>query len=147
SRATAAAYITREALQRRYPPRPGAYVSSFSEVELPEEAFAAEPRAAPPPAGPRFLVTVGSLGHLYKAPDVLLGAVAQSVRKGIDLHLTLVGDGLYRPFLEARAVDLGLGRRVRFAGELPAGVAIRKELGQAHLFVLPSRQEGLPSAI
>jgi glycosyltransferase involved in cell wall biosynthesis len=146
-RATAAAYITRVALQRRYPPRSGAYVSSFSEVELPEEAFAGEPRAAPPRTGPRLLVTVGSLGHLYKAPDVLLGAVAKSVRNGIDLHLTLVGDGMYRRSMEARAVALGLRGRVRFAGELPAGVAIRKELGQAHLFILPSRQEGLPSAI
>ena len=52
------------------------------------------------------------------------------------------------PFpLAARARALGLGPRVRFLGQLPAGDAVRAELDRADLFVLPSRTEGLPRAM
>ena len=37
----------------------------------------------------------------------------------------MVGDGKERPRLEARARALGLGPRVRFLGQLPAGEAVR----------------------
>ena len=90
---------------------------------------------------------IGSLSQLYKAPDVLIDAVAACTREGLDLRLTIVGDGKERPVLEARARALGLGPRVRFLGQLPAGEAVRAELDRADLFVLPSRQEGLPRAM
>ena len=103
----------------------------------------------PSPAvdGPFRLVTVGAFDQLYKAPDVLIDAVAACVRAGSDVTLTLVGDGLHRPELEARAAAHGIGERVRFTGNLPSGSAVRAQLDSAHLFVLPSRQEGLPRAL
>ncbi|MBV8270174.1 MAG: glycosyltransferase family 4 protein [Planctomycetaceae bacterium] len=73
--------------------------------------------------------------------------MAACMREGLDLRLTMVGDGKERPGLEARARALGLGPRVRFLGQLPAGEAVRAELDRADLFVLPSRTEGLPRAM
>ena len=85
------------------------------------------------------MITVGSLNQLYKAPDVLLKAVAVCVGQGLDLQdLVLVGDGGHRQELVAQAASLGIGSRVRFAGELPAGPLVREQLDQADLFVLPS---------
>jgi glycosyltransferase involved in cell wall biosynthesis len=97
--------------------------------------------------GPYTLITVGSLGHFYKAPDILIDAVGGCIQEGWDLRLVLVGDGKHRLELESRAAALGLDARVRFAGQLPAGAAVREELDKADLFVLPSRQEGLPRAM
>jgi glycosyltransferase involved in cell wall biosynthesis len=144
--ATAAAYVTEHALQRRYPPASTAYSTYYSDVELPDEAIVESP---PPPAldGPFRLVTVGAFDQLYKAPDVLVDAVAACVQAGSDVTLTLVGDGLHRPELEARAAAHGIGERVRFTGNLPSGAAVRAQLDSSHLFVLPSRQEGLPRAL
>jgi glycosyltransferase involved in cell wall biosynthesis len=146
-RATAVAYVTEQALQRRYPPGPQAYAIHVSDVELPKAALVAQPRAVRAPAAPAQLVTVGAYDHLYKAPDVLLDAMAECVRAGADLRLTLVGDGSQRPELERRGRDLGLEDRVRFCGELPGPEAVRAELDAADVFVLPSRQEGLPRAL
>jgi glycosyltransferase involved in cell wall biosynthesis len=146
ARATAAAYVTEHALQRRYPPGPTAYSTFYSDVELPDKAIVGSP-PSPPAHGPFRLVTVGAFDQLYKAPDVLIDAVAACVQAGTDVTLKLVGDGLHRPELEARAAALGIGERVRFTGNLPAGGAVRAELDSAHLFVLPSRQEGLPRAL
>jgi glycosyltransferase involved in cell wall biosynthesis len=90
---------------------------------------------------------VGTLEQLYKAPEVLIDSLAICTQDGLDLVLAMVGDGKERPGLEARARALGLGSRVHFLGQLPAGKAVRSELDRADLFVLPSRQEGLPRAI
>ncbi len=147
ARACAAAYVTEQALQRRYPPGAGAYTTYYSSVELPEAAFASSHRPDHRAESPIRLVGVGTLEQLYKAPDVLLDAVGICVRDGIDLELVWVGGGKHQPRLEAQAQVLGIKPRVHFLGQLPAGEAVRAELDRAHLFVLPSHQEGLPRAM
>jgi glycosyltransferase involved in cell wall biosynthesis len=93
------------------------------------------------------LITVGTLNQLYKAPDVLIRAVAECVRNGSDIELVLVGDGKHRAELEGLAVSEGIGARVHFKGQLSSGEAVRRELDQSDLFVLPSLTEGLPRAM
>jgi glycosyltransferase involved in cell wall biosynthesis len=145
--ARATAYVTERALQRRYPPALGAFSTYFSDVELPEAAFVANPRPPRRQASRTTLILVGTLAQLYKAPDVLIDAVAACVSKGLDLQLTIIGDGKHRSELEARTRTLGLAERVCFRGQLTAGDPVRQELDQADLFVLPSYQEGLPRAM
>lgn len=145
--ACAAAYVTERALQQRYPPAPDAFTTHYSSIELEDSAFAAEPRVYHSMPVPARLILVGSLAQMYKAPDVLIDAVALCVARGMDICLTIVGDGKHRPELEARADRVGVGRRVTFTGTLSAGEAVRAQLDQADLFVLPSRTEGLPRAM
>jgi glycosyltransferase involved in cell wall biosynthesis len=146
-RACAAAYVTREALQRRYPPAARSMTTHFSSIDLPAGAFCDTPREFGTGSGPFTLITVGTLAQLYKAPDVLIDAVARCVADGLDLRLVLVGDGQYRPELEDRAAQHGINSRVCFLGQLPGSAAVREQLDQADLFVLPSYQEGLPRAM
>lgn len=145
-RACAAAYVTERALQRRYPAGPDAFATFYSDVELGEDSFVAEPRRVLPD-GARRLIFVGTLAQLYKAPDVLLEAFAHCVGWGLDVRLCLVGDGKHRIELERRSAALGLGGRVAFRGALATGALVRQALDGADLFVLPSRQEGLPRAM
>jgi glycosyltransferase involved in cell wall biosynthesis len=147
ARACAVGYVTERALQRRYAPGRETLSTHYSDVDLPESAFVSAPRTARPGAGRFTIVTVGSLAQLYKAPDVLLDAVAACAGGGLDVEVRLVGDGKHRAELESRAARLGLGERARFLGELPAGEAVRNQLDGADLFVLPSRTEGLPKAM
>jgi glycosyltransferase involved in cell wall biosynthesis len=143
----AAAYVTKYALQRRYPPGPKAFATNCSDVELPRAAFVNVARNSIP-NGVARLIFVASLAQLYKAPDVLIDAVGDCVRGGLNIELVLVGSGRYQLQVEERAVALGLdSRRVQFRGQLTTPEAVRAELDQAHLFVLPSRQEGLPRAM
>ena len=144
--ACAAAYVTEHAIQRRYPPAPGAFSTHYSSIVLPDDALA--PAARPPQIErrPFTLITVGTMDNLSKGQDTLIEAVAICVQEGLDLQLVLVGGGKYRQQLEAQASALGLEGRVRFLGWLPAGEAVRAQLDQADLFVLPSRQEGVSRA-
>ena len=148
--ATAAAslYVTREALQRRYPPRPGTPSFAASDVETSDEAYVAEPRSPSAPVGPPFrIIHVGACATLNKGTDLLIEAVARCARGDLDVELVIVGDGRLRGDFQALARRVGVGERVRFTGVLPAGDSVRRELDRAHLFVLPSRAEGLPRAL
>jgi glycosyltransferase involved in cell wall biosynthesis len=117
----------------------------ISSIRLGEDAFAAGPRIYRKSG--KAIVFVGTLEELYKAPDILIQAVADLVGGGEDLTLTIVGDGRRRFDLERSGAAQALGDRLRFAGALPPGSAVRQELDRADLFVLPSRQEGLPRAM
>jgi glycosyltransferase involved in cell wall biosynthesis len=93
------------------------------------------------------LVLVGSLEQLYKGPDVLIRAVAECRRNGLECELTVVGGGRHRAELETLVSQCGVREFVRFTGSLPPGQAVRAELDRSDLFVLPSRTEGLPRAL
>lgn len=143
--ACAAAYVTKQALQQRYPC--ANYSVGISDVELPDWAIVSQPRPQVQEVRTWNLIFVGTLAQLYKAPDVLINAVAVCVREGLNIKLTLIGDGKHRAELEAQVMALDLGKRVSFLGMLPAGNAVRHQLDQADLFILPSHQEGLPRAM
>jgi glycosyltransferase involved in cell wall biosynthesis len=145
--ACAVAYVTATAFQKRYPPSPGAYSTHFSNIVLHEDDFVTKPRNFIGKDGAFSIITVGTMDLLYKAQDILLPAVAQCIAQGILIRLLLVGDGRYRPQLESAAEKLGIHPHTLFLGSLPGGEAVRRYLDQADLFVLPSRQEGLPRAM
>jgi colanic acid/amylovoran biosynthesis glycosyltransferase len=103
-------------------------------------AFApAEPRPAGEPAQ---LVCVGRLVHL-KGQSLLVEAVAELGRRGVDARLTLVGDGPKRAELERLARRLAVTQRVRFAGAVGQD-AIADCYRSADVFCLPSMAEGVP---
>ena len=144
--ACAAAYVTRYALQARYPCP--AFSTSCSDVEIGSDALVAHPRdELCPLASPPQLICIGTLAQMYKGVDTLLKAVSACVDQGFLLSLTVVGEGKHRHELEELAESLGLKECVHFVGQLPAGSAVRQALDDADLFVMPSRQEGLPRAM
>lgn len=143
--AAAAAYVTRQALQLRYPcPH---YSIGVSDVVISNISLASAPRPAPTGDRPLTIITVGTLEQLYKAPDILIDSINICVQRGLDAQLVLVGDGKHRSELEELVASLGLTGRVHFTGQLASGTAVRGQLDQADLFILPSRQEGLPRAM
>ena len=87
-------------------------------------------------------LVVGTLGRLteQKAHRTLLEAVARLALRLPHVALVIAGDGPLRGELEAQAVRLGLGDRVRFLG-------VRRDratlYGAMDVFALPSLWEGL----
>lgn len=147
ARATGVAYVTRWTLQRRYPPATGAFTTHYSSIHLTDEAFVATPRCYARTPDPVRLVSVGTMEELYKGFHVLIEAVRLCTEQGMNAHLTLVGDGKYRHDFQAQAATAGIAHRVCFTGYLSSDTAIREQLDNADLFVLPSFQEGLPRAV
>lgn len=107
---------------------------------LEDDFFTATP--APLPAEPALLC-IGRLcaekGHL-----LLLEAFARLDRPGV--RLVLAGDGEFRPLIEAKIAELGLGDRVTLTGWI-GGDEVRRRINEATLVVQPSLMEGLPVVI
>lgn len=89
---------------------------------------------------------VGSVGCLAARKDyaTLLDALALLGARGIPFRAALVGDGPERAALEARIVALGLEGRVRLLGER---ADVERLLPEMDVFVLSSREEGIPNAL
>jgi glycosyltransferase involved in cell wall biosynthesis len=143
--ATAVAYVTEHTLQQRYPCP--AYTTNYSSIELRTEGYVAQPRAHREVVGPLTIVTVGTLAQRYKGHDVLIDAVDICIRRGLNLRLVIVGDGRFRPELEARVCTRQLEDHVVFTGHLSSADAVRNELDAADLYVSASRTEGLSRAV
>ena len=76
-----------------------------------------------------------------KGHTVLLDALGEVWKRGLDFTLAVAGDGALRGALEERAQQLGLGQRVRFLGQVDD---VGPLLAAADAVVLPSLWEGLP---
>jgi len=89
---------------------------------------------------------IGSVGCLAPRKDyaTLFDALALLRARGIDFRAAVVGDGPERGALEARLATLGLGDRVRLLGER---ADVETLLPAMDLFVLSSREEGIPNAL
>jgi phosphatidylinositol alpha-1,6-mannosyltransferase len=153
--AVAASYVTRSALQARYPARSGAYVCGISDVLLGKnfadvtriEKRKQRAREADRLGHPAHVGFIGSLAINYKGVDTLLKAVAICQQAGLDVKAHLLGGGRLLPQFEAMARDLGILQYVQFHGQVPAGKAVFEFLDSIDLFVMPSRVEGLPRAM
>ena len=146
--ASAALYVTNHILQGKYPVKEGVFTTGASNVILRDDCYSAEPHKVvdrEKNVQVRMLA-VGTLAQLYKAPDVILKALAIVKSKGYNPFLTWFGDGRYRQPMIKMAEELGLKDNVNFVGAVKQDV-IRKEFEQTDLFVHASRAEGLPRAV
>jgi glycosyltransferase involved in cell wall biosynthesis len=156
--ATAVHYVTFAALQRRYPPSKNAYTAGFSDVRLenrkvPEELIEARfrrlrelPWNDAKNGSPIHLGFIGSFSGLYKGPDSLLRAAALCDNE-LNFQLLMVGQGRCLTDMKTLAAKLGISDRVQFLGQLSFGTLIFDFLDNVDLFIVPSRQEGLPRAL
>jgi glycosyltransferase involved in cell wall biosynthesis len=158
--ATAVAYVTERALQKRYPVSGGSYQTNFSSVDLSswpmrpimthfsDVEFPDRKQALRQPKidGVFNLLFVGSLEQMYKAPDVLLKAAARCLAQGLSIHLTMIGGGCYEGEMRRLAQRLMISEHVAFIGQVSPAQVFR-EMERADVFVMPSRTEGLPRAM
>lgn len=138
-------YVTEGTLQKRYKPRAGSFYTSASNVYLPDSFFCEGIRDLKDNAE-YSIVSVGSLAQMYKSPDVVLNAIKGVLLRGLKVHLTWVGDGIFTSAMKDLSSELGIQEHVSFVGSIPPE-EVKMYLEKADLFVLASRTEGLPRAM
>ncbi len=89
---------------------------------------------------------IGSVGRLAARKDygVLLDALALLAREGVSFRALLIGEGPEHAALAARVKSLGIVERVQFLGER---TDVERLLPALDVFVLSSREEGIPNAL
>ena len=142
----AAAYVTASALQRKYPaPRPEKSFS-FTSIDLTPDTYVDFPREYAAGTTLRIVIT-GNMQKNLKGHDTLIEAMSILIKSGVDCSLKVIGFGERLDFFKRMAKDYGVGEKITFLGKVPSGKAVRDVLDESDLFVLPSRQEGLPRAL
>jgi glycosyltransferase involved in cell wall biosynthesis len=148
--ATAHIVTTGEALRRQLARDNGVPLAHMTSIPtgidlarfVPGDATAARARPGLPER--RTLGIVATLRD-WKGHDMLFEALARDRASWADWNVVVVGDGPYRPRLDAQVATLGLHDRVRFAGQQEDVVPWLQALD---LFALPSwGEEGVPQAI
>jgi len=146
--ATATAYVTKNVLQRKYPPGKIDRSFGFTSTILRDEAFVKMPLSVKRfTTGKIRMVHVGSMQHRLKGQDIVIKALNILIHRQIDASVEFIGDGNSRVCLENLAKELGLSNRCKFHGFISSLAEIRRILDKADIFVLPSRREGLPRAL
>jgi len=132
------------AIEREGIPRERAVVIPNAVADLRDEA--AGPEVMPADLIEPFRPTVVCLASLRekKGHGMLLEAFARVARERPAARLLLVGEGPLRQRLAALAHEAGLNGSVVFAGHREQVGPILK---QSDLFVLSSREEGMPNAL
>ena len=94
-------------------------------------------------AGKRVILTLGRLAshERYKGFDEIMEALPSLARQIPDVAYLIVGGGLDRPRLQAKASQLGLTDRVVFAGRVPEDEKA-DHYRLADVYAMPSRGEG-----
>lgn len=106
--------------------------------------IALQPVAPRDAQAPARWIAVGRLAP-QKGYDLLLDALARMREALLPGQVRIVGDGPERLRLQAQADALGLSDRIEWCGER-APHEVARLLDSSHLFLLPSRYEGLANA-
>ena len=142
------AYVTEHTLQKEYPCKKTAFTTNYSSIDLEPDFFYQQDWDIKNPPKCFNIVHTGYMDSNRKGQDILIDAVKKMVDAGqTNIHVVLIGDGKMRKVLEKKVVDLGLKKYMEFAGAINNKNKIRDILIKSHLFVFPSRSEGLPRAV
>ena len=95
---------------------------------------------------PKKLLFVGRLEPLKRVEDAIVAVNLLKIH-GIDVTLSVVGDGKLRGQLEKLVIDQKLTDRVFFKGYISDAEKLKNEYLNADILVLPSLSEGSPKVV
>jgi phosphatidylinositol alpha-1,6-mannosyltransferase len=146
--AQAVLYVSDRYLQGKYPPADDAPTIARSNVAMPPDALLSGPVGLRASKQGHFrLVAVGTQEQLYKGHDLLIQAVQPLAKRGLKVHVELVGGGRFQNELREFASAHGVESNVAFRGHIDDPVRVRQIIDDADLFIMPSRTEGVPRAL
>lgn len=138
------AYVTKSAMQLRYPVGNKGVEFYYSSIQLPGDLIVEQPRQTLGRGGSFSIVMIGSMEQMYKGFDVMIDAL--QALSDLNIRVFIAGDGRYRETLVQRAIKMNVYDKISFLGKISRADVINA-LDGADLFVMPSRTEGLPRAL
>nr|WP_136252306.1 glycosyltransferase [Ningiella ruwaisensis] len=145
AQASATSYVTERSLQERYPHHPARFSTHYSSITLSEADYKKVVRYQID--SPLRIVCIGNLSQPYKGCDAMLKCMAIINKKETVAKLSWIGGGSLQSEMQALSEELHIAEAVNFIGNVAAREDIRSLLDDADVFVLCSRQEGLPRVL
>lgn len=152
--ANGVSYVTEHVLQQAYPCRamkepdnPDYFTGSFSTIELNDEDFFPCNWIENDKPDRFILVHCGYMDDDRKCHANVIRAVKKVIDRGFNVEIRFIGDGALRKSHEALASELGIADYCKFYGLITNKDKVLSELRKCHLFVFPTKAEGLPRSV
>jgi glycosyltransferase involved in cell wall biosynthesis len=141
-------YVTKEYLQKRYPPNANALTINASNVVVNENDLISEPKVfkARETSQPIKMVSVGSLDKLYKSPYLIIDAIQRVIHDGYPVELTWLGSGSHLKKIEQYIIDHKLSDSINFRGSVSHDEVL-KIFEKSDLYLHIAKTEGLPRSL
>lgn len=153
SRANGVSYVTERILQQQYPCRAirkgetsRYFTAYYSTIHLVDAQFSMMDWENDFP-NPLVLVHTGKMSDYRKGHDIFIDVVKRLNDRGIPTKGIMIGDGIMREKLESYVREINLQEKIEFAGWIAGFDSVQKILQKAHIFVYPTKSEGLPRAV
>lgn len=144
SRAFAASYVTKYALQEVYPAKRAKVKSHYSSIDLKDDFyFKREIKAKPI----WKIVHVSTLNQNTKGHSILLRLCKKLIDNSYNIEVDIVGGGRYKDFYEHEAQELGINEYVNFLGNISDKEVLRQIYIDSDLMIFPTEFEGLPRVL
>lgn len=153
-KANGVSYVTKYALQERYPSYAKLHGESsehfesyYSSVNIPKSYFSEERKYGRKENPYTITHVTNFIGNHVKGHEELIAAVSILKSQGIIVNVEFVGEGTLIHEFENFAKEKGVGDQIKFIGKLSNSLLVRKQLLKSDLFVFPSHAEGLPRVL
>lgn len=138
-------YVTEYSLQKKYPPKENAFQTYYSSIQLTESDF--HQRKKYKLNKVLKVICIGNLAQPYKGCDFMLNSIAALKKQNIIIELRWIGGGILLESMKGLAKTLNISEQVNFIGNVSERTNIIELIDTSDLFILSSRQEGLPRVV
>lgn len=152
--ANGVSYVTEYVLQQFYPCRAMCepknkdyFTGSFSTIEMNDEHYYKQDWDVKLKPDKFILVHSGFMDDSRKCQDHVIKVIKKVVDQGFNVEVRFIGDGGLRPKYEKMATEFGIQDRCVFCGLIRSKELLLKELRKCHLFIFPTKAEGLPRSV
>ncbi len=140
-------YVTKEYLQKIYPCNSAEYTSNYSSIDLNKDDYRFVEDVCHNKKDSVNIVCIGKLNYNYKGCDFLLSAVSDLKTLAPNVKINWIGDGRLLSKFETLSKDIGASDTFDFIGNVSDKDVMHGFIDSADLFLLTSRQEGLPRVL
>ena len=152
-KANGVSYVTRSALQNRYPCRAilrgetkKYFTGSYSSANISKEFFG-ESDMFRIKERYTFIHVANNINNYVKGHRDAIKIVKLLQNKGIDCNIRFIGDGELVKEFKRYAIEQGISDKVKFLGKISDRTILINELRNSDLFIFPSYGEGLPRVL
>lgn len=144
-KADGVAYVTENILQKKYPTF--GIVETYSSINLDKNDFYKQCWNREVIPKEFIIISTGYMDNRRKGQDVSIKTTKILLDRGYKIKLVLIGDGKLKEYYVDLSKQLKIENNVEFTGLINNKKEVKNRLINAHLFLLPSKAEGLPRSI
>lgn len=146
-KANGVAYVTKNALQLKYPANSKAIQNHYSSINLDSSYFYDKTNEPKDEKEPFLLIHVSTLNSNAKGHKVFIDTIERLSKDGYNVQGLIVGGGSLKSYYEDYSKEKNIEDAIKFTGAISNPKELRDLYIQSDILLFPSEFEGLPRTV